>query len=151
VTRFDPVRLLKGLTGLEWSQPSTFAATGVHQGYRSVQLTDSGQPRSDLYAWVLDEFQPVWSAWLSLIEPGGYIVAHRDAGPYRERWHVPISTAGEGPDGVAVDGVPFRVDQSAPHSVVNKTDRPRIHLVIDRDVIVDPRPLRFETFKEPNG
>jgi hypothetical protein len=125
-----------------WSLPSTFAATGVHHGYRRVTLAHLVEP----FAFVLDAFAPVHDAWLSCIDPGGFIVPHRDAGPYRERWQVPIATAGtmtQGDITAAVDGCPFRVEHWAPHSVDNGSDHPRIHLVIDRDVILDRPAMPF--------
>lgn len=134
---------------MAWSEPSTVAATGVHHGYRSSQLVDAGRPRSTCFADVLAEFAPVYEAWVSWIDPGGFILLHCDAGPYRERWQVPISTAGGGPCGRAVDGQPFRVHQWEPHHVVNDTGRPRIHLVIDRDVIVDDSLTPFTVYEEP--
>lgn len=100
------------------------------------------------FRFALDEFEPVWSAWLSWIEPGGFIVSHIDAGPHRERWQIPITTAGTLNDVTAVDGFPFRVTHWEPHEVTNDTDRPRIHLVLDRDVIIRPAPARFSICKE---
>jgi hypothetical protein len=94
--------------------------------------------------FVLDSFAPVWTAWVSRVEPGGLIHRHIDAGPYRERWQVPIQPAGLMNGAEAVAGVPFNVKQWEPHSVQNATDRARIHLVIDRDVIVDSRQTPFQ-------
>lgn len=113
-----------------------------------MSLVDHGfrRPHAPLFADVLGEYDPVWAAWLSWLDPGGYIAPHTDAGPHRQRWHVPISTAGTGPSGPAIDGVPFRVEHWLPHQVDNPTDQPRVHLVIDRDVIVHPHltPFRIE-------
>jgi hypothetical protein len=129
-----------------WSLPSSFEATGAHHGYRRVVLAHLGP-----FRFVLDEYTPVHDAWLSWIDPGGYIVAHRDKGPHRERWQVPVSTAGwmeqNGVRSTATDGVPFRVEQWLPHAVGNPTTNPRIHLVIDRAPIANPDPSPFQ--KEP--
>jgi hypothetical protein len=91
---------------------------------------------------ILDRFAPVRDAWLSWIEPGGFILEHTDRGPFYERWQVPVVTAGtttqDGLTEASEDGVPFRVRHWLPHSVDNPTSSPRIHVVIDRDVLVDP-------------
>jgi hypothetical protein len=148
---FDPRRLRDALAVIPesaWSLPSSFADTGVHHGYRRVVLAEL-----EPFRFVLDEFAPVHDAWLSAIGPEGYIVVHCDKGPHRERWQVPVSTAGwmeqNGMRGNATDGVPFRVEQWSPHAVGNPTTKPRIHLVIDRDVIVNPDPSPF--WKESDG
>ena len=150
--RFDPAEIQAALAQVPpaaWSLPSTFAQTQVHHGYRRVVLLDIAEP----FRFVLDRFQPIKDAWLSWIDPGGFIVAHRDAGPYYDRWQVPISTAGVTEQATAeeaTNGVPFRVEHWRPHSVWNRTDRPRIHLVIDRAVIVNPArdPFRLCVNKE---
>ena len=149
---FDPEELraaLAAVTPRAWSQPSSFAQTNVHHGYRRVVLLELAEP----FRFVLDRFEPIRDAWLSWLDPGGFIVVHRDAGPYFDRWQVPISTAGwmeQGEAQTATDGVPFRVEHWRPHSVWNRTDRPRIHLVIDRDQVVNPSrdPFRICIDKE---
>lgn len=142
---FEPAALRDALARVPesaWSLPSSFTATGAHHGYRRVVLAELAP-----FRFVLDEFDPIHDAWLSSIEPGGYIVAHRDKGPHRERWQVPVSTAGwmeqNGMRSAAVDGVPFRVEQWLTHAVGNPTTRPRIHLVIDRAPIANPDPSPF--------
>lgn len=89
---------------------------------------------------LLAEFQPVREAWLSWIDPGGFVVEHVDGGPHYERWQVPFTEAGTlYEDGVAVahvPGVPFVVHHDRWHAVRNDDDTPRISLVIDRDVLV---------------
>lgn len=136
---FDPAELrdaLRRVPESAWSLPSSYRATAAHHGYRRVVLA-----HLDPFRFVLDQFEPVHDAWLSWIDPGGFIVPHRDKGPHRERWQVPVSTAGwmeqNGMRGTATDGVPFRVEQWRPHSVGNPTTNPRIHLVIDKAVIVN--------------
>jgi hypothetical protein len=130
-------RVLEAVDGL-WSLPSQAELVGgVHDGYRQVTCATHGTiTRLD---WLLEPFAPVWDAWLSWIEPGGWIAPHRDAGPHRERWQLPISPTGEA----------FRVEHWAPHAVWNDTPRPRVHLVVDRDVIVSDYPTRFELTDEP--
>jgi hypothetical protein len=104
-----------------------------------VSLVTGGKVKAPAapFRFVLEAFAPVWNAWLSRIEPGGLIHPHIDAGPYRERWQVPIQPAGVMNGVEAVSGVPFPVKHWEPHSVENTGDRPRIHLVIDRAVMVD--------------
>lgn len=136
---FEQGRLRDALAAIPesaWSLPSSYEATGAHHGYRRVVLAEL-----EPFRFVFDEFAPVADAWLSCIDPGGFIVRHRDKGPHKERWQVPVSTAGwmekNGMRGSATDGVPFRVEQWLPHAVGNPTTRPRIHLVIDRDIVAD--------------
>lgn len=132
----------------DWSLPSTIEGTGVHHGYRRSVVVEGGRLVRPAWREVLVEFEPVWSAWLSMIEPGGFILPHVDGGPYRERWQIPISTAGTMNGVEAVDGEPFRVRQWEPHRVDNPTDRPRIHLVIDRDVVLDIPTAPFRLMPE---
>ena len=144
---FDPSELHQALALVPpsaWSLPSTFEATKVHHGYRRVVLAHLGP-----FAGVLEQFAPVRDAWLSQVDPAGFIVPHRDAGPYYERWQVPIATAGymdQGTPEAATDGVPFRVHHWLPHSVANHSDKPRIHLIIDRNVLVPVQSQPFSLF-----
>ena len=156
--QLDPERLHAALAAIPedaWSLPSTYADTRVHHGYRRVVLVSAGQlwPYAPYFQFVLDHLAPIREAWLSRIEPGGFIAPHRDAGPWRERWQVPINAAGDwcaGETFTPADGVAFRVEHWAPHAVVNRTDRARIHLVVDRDIHI-PRPAEpFELFPVPN-
>ncbi len=148
--RFPEGQLLSALAAVSdhWSAPT--GPDDANPNYRVVSLVTGGQfwaPAAP-FMFVLDTFAPVWSAWVSRIEPGGLIHRHTDAGPYRERWQVPIQPAGVMNGREAVAGVPFRVKHWEPHSVENPTDRARIHLVIDRDVIVDGRPTPFHRQEE---
>lgn len=140
---FDVGRLFECLDGTKWSAPSDVRLTRAHHLYRQASDVD------DLarFKWVLSEFAPVKVAWLSWIEPGGFVVPHKDGGPYMERWQVPIQTSGrfvqDGELLGQVAGVPFRVEQWRPHEVVNDGDRPRVHLVIDRDILANDSSAPF--------
>lgn len=132
---------LAAIPATAWSKPSTFAATGVHHGYRRVALAKAGRllDAAEPFRFALEPFAPVWDAWLSSIDPGGFVVAHRDAGPHRERWQVPVTPA----------RAPFRVSHWEPHEVRNTTDHPRVHVVIDRDVVVRSERTPFELLEVP--
>jgi hypothetical protein len=138
-----------------WSLPSTYLETQVHHGYRRVVLVNAGQPRehAHLFQDVLDTYAPVREAWLSWLEPGGFIAPHRDAGPWRERWQVPIYAAGDwhGADTFTpTSGRAFPVEHWARHAVANRTDNPRIHLVIDRDIWLDKPAEPFAVYPVPD-
>ncbi|UGT65322.1 aspartyl/asparaginyl beta-hydroxylase domain-containing protein [Nocardia gipuzkoensis] len=156
--RFNPERLHAALAAISedaWSLPSAYSETRVHHGYRRVVLVSARQPwdHAALFSDVLAAFAPVWEAWLSWIEPGGFIAPHRDAGPWRERWQVPIGAAGEwhGDNRFRPEsGIPFVVQHWESHAVVNNTDQPRIHLVLDRDVWLDRAPEPFEVYPIPD-
>lgn len=152
---YDLVALRSAVDGIPegaWSSPSTFAQTKVHHLYSRIQLITGGVVQSsnaEAFAFVLRDFEPVDKAWLSWIDPGGYIVPHADAGPWKERWHVPIQAAGLFNDERPQDAVAFRVEHWLKHSVTNDTDHPRIHLVIDRDAVAGPDLITgFKTFEE---
>lgn len=154
---FDPVPLQKALVTIGpgvFCLPSTYRETGVHHGYRRLVLVSSGyyHPFAELFEDVLAAFAPVRDAWVSWIDAGGFIRPHRDGAPWRERWQVPIHAAGQfGGELVSrpVDGQAFPVTHFEPHWVLNDTDGPRVHLVIDRDVLLDRPPLPFELFPVP--
>lgn len=112
-------------------------------------LVSGGQwkPHADLFGFVWDAMNPVRDVTLSWIEPGGFITPHRDAGPWFERWQIPIVTSGGGLTGPPGDAFP--VTHWEPHFVTNRGDTARIHLVVDRDVLVDRDPLPFATFPVP--
>jgi hypothetical protein len=147
--RFNPEALQAALALIppaSWSLPSTVEATGVHHGYRRVV-----QVELDPFRFVLERFEPVRDAWLSSIDPGGFILIHSDAGPFYDRWQVPIATSGwmdQGSAEPASNGVPFRVDHWKPHSVANPGGAPRVHLVIDRDVVVNPARSAFRLYEQ---
>jgi hypothetical protein len=151
---YDPAALHAALAAVpagSWSLPSTYQGTGVHHGYRRVVLVSAcqRQPAADPFGWLLDEFGPVRDAWLSSIDPGGFIVPHRDAAPWFERWQMPIQASGLFDDYRPEDGRPFRVTHWREHSVWNDGDRPRIHVVIDRDIRLDLPPEPFAVFPVP--
>lgn len=141
---------LSRIPATSWSLPSHFSANGVHHGYRRVVLVNAGYtlPAAEPFQAVLDEFDPIREAWLSWIDPGGFILPHRDSAPWYERWQVPIATAGDMNGQPATDGTPFQVKHHIPHHVANGTERPRVHLVIDRDVPLELPPQPFEVFHE---
>lgn len=155
--RFDPDRLVSSLNQVPqsaWSLASTYTQTHVHHGYRRVGLVSAGQmqPHAHHFDFVWAALNPIWDAWLSWIEPGGFIIPHRDAGPWRERWQVPISAAGQWcaqETFTPQSGEAFPVTHWEPHAVVNHTDSPRVHLVIDRDVWVNQNALPFKIFPIP--
>lgn len=133
---------------LPLSDPSDIGQTGAHHGYRQVTLYAGGQPTEHAarFADLLADYEPIWDAWVSWIDPGGFVVRHVDAGPHRERWQVPIQPSGTLNDVYSTE--PFRVDQWNPHEVRNPGPGPRVHVVIDRDVIVRPERTRFRTLED---
>lgn len=154
---FNPGQLRDALAGLPedaWSLPSTYQETGVHHGYRRVVLVSAGHfnPYADLFGFVWDALHPVRDVTLSRLDPGGFIVPHRDAGPWLERWQVPIVAAGQwhGGGATALPGVAFQVCHWEPHAVTNREHRARVHLVIDRDIAIKRDPLPFEKFPIPD-
>jgi hypothetical protein len=146
---------LQRIPDTAWSLPSTYPNTDVHHGYRRVVLVSAGRlqpPHAELFAPVWERLAPVWDAWLSWIDPGGFIRPHRDGAPWRERWQVPIQPSGLwcGPVTFAPHpGEAFAVRHWEPHAVTNRGLRPRIHVVVDRDVFIEREPLPFTTFPIP--
>lgn len=145
---FVPAQLAAVPGQVTLSNPSTFAVTGVHHGYRQATLAAHGRIKIANLVWLLEPFAPVWDAWLSWIEPGGFILCHRDAGPHRQRWQLPINGNGTLNGEAAESGVPFRVHHHDWHSVANHDNAPRIVVVIDRDVIEHPERSPFELHQE---
>lgn len=146
---------LEQIPDTAWSLPSTFGETGVHHGYRRVVLVSAGQwqPHAELFAFVWDAMSPVADAWLSSIEPGGFIVPHCDGGPWKERWQIPIRAQGhwhgEAAAFAPISGEAFPVEHWKPHAVTNRSSEPRIHLVVDRNVPVNREPKPFALMPAP--
>ena len=155
--RFDAekmVSIIGQVPESAWSTPSAFRDTDVHHGYRRVPLVTAKYhyPVASLFDVVWDAFGPVRDATLSQLLPGGFIVPHRDAGPWLERWQIPIVVSGQwhsvDPPSV-VAGFPFMVKHWESHAVTNRGSVPRIHLVVDRDIPVCIESLPFATFPVP--
>lgn len=132
------------LDGVTLSQPSQYKLTGAHHGYRQATVAHNGRLNHPRFGVVLEPFQPVRDAWLSWIEPGGFVVCHIDAGPHYERWQLPITGFGSLNGERAEPGVPFRVHHDRWHHVRNDDTHPRVVLVIDRDTLAsrDRTPFR---------
>ena len=139
---YDVARLLESATQVELSNPSDEKQGSFHHGYRRNKAHVES-----VFEWVLKDFEPVKNVWLSHIEPGGYIPPHKDASPWLERWQIPIQPSGvfiiDGEEQEQVAGVPFRVAQWEWHSVT-VGDTPRVHLVVDRDIVAHAGTARFE-------
>jgi hypothetical protein len=157
VVGLDPADIPAVLATVDdlWSLPSRFAETGAHQGYSQITVALAGRIELPQFAPWLASFAPVRRAWLSRLDPGGYIVEHIDAGPHHERWQIPLTehgalSAGGVPAPVVV-GVPYRVRHDWWHSVANDSTGARVALVIDRDVMVQPSasPLRLKYKEAP--
>ena len=144
MTTYPIDRLFESAESLDLCKPSDRTQhDSFHHGYRRNK-----QRIEEAFGWVLDDFAPVANAWLSHIEPGGDIPLHRDASPWLERWQIPIQPAGsfiiDGEEQEQTAGVPFQVAHWLWHRVVNDTDRARIHLVVDRDVVAHEGKACFE-------
>lgn len=136
--KFDSDMLIRELESLPvaaWSLPSNYAVTGVHHNYCTMGIRNSGAwSASEAFPLVIREFEPIKQVSITKLMPGGFILPHTDAGPFYERWQVPIQVAGVFDDYEMQVGIPFRVEHWKIHSVWNDTDRERIHLLIDRDI-----------------
>ena len=127
---------------LVWSKPSTYSeGTGVHHGYSIAMAT----------GWLtgvqLDLSKPLSNAWYAKLDPGGFIVPHVDQGPWRERWHYPISGDGSVWQDWDNNGTAtlrhivsvgelfgaYRMNHHKPHAVYNPHDEPRIILIVEYD------------------
>ena len=149
---FQPEALVSALADLPWSawRAPQAGPESVNPGYRFAPLITGGwwKVGGERWRFVLDEFAPVWTAWLAIVPAGGFIAPHIDEGPFRERWHVPVIVAGTFNDEACEAGVAFPVQHWLPHKVDNPTDIDRVHLVIDRDVWVDVPDARFQRVEE---
>ena len=133
------------LDTIAWSQPSTYSeGTGVHHGYSTAKADPLASP-NNIFA---SGAEPI-NAWYAKLDPGGFIIPHIDQGPWRERWHYPISGQGrvwqEWDDdngrvsisNPAGPSTPYRMNHHRPHAVWNPTDEPRIILIVEYDNPVD--------------
>ena len=134
---YDVDKLFESLELVKFNKPSDRKAHpgAFHHGYRrNVQRNVN-----DAFGWVFEDFDPIDISWVSHIDPGGDIPPHKDASPWLERWQIPIQPAGtfiiDGEEVEQIAGVPFQVQHWTFHHVTNDTDRARIHLIIDRDVV----------------
>jgi hypothetical protein len=132
-----------------WTAPSNYQDNRIHHLYQRCDLVVAGEWRPEARGFYaeLGRWGGIHDAWISRIAPGGYIVPHTDASRWRERWHIPIQSAGvtvlNGVEHLPIEGHPLRVRHWQPHSVwcaVAKRDR--IHLVIDLDRYVGPDETR---------
>jgi hypothetical protein len=123
----------------------------VNPGYQFAPLIQQtvAKDAARLFRFVLDEFAPVWTAWLAKVPAFGFIGPHIDEGPYRERWHVPVLPSGTFDGFVVEAGVSFPVKHWVAHRVDNPTDSPRVHLVVDRDVWVGVPYAPFQRIEDP--
>lgn len=121
-------QVLEALVTANWTPPTVYATHKIGHG-RSTATIDQ-----DLLEGLLDE--PIHSGWWARLMPGGFVVPHRDVPPFRERWHFPIQPAGFfWESGMTFEPTePFMVHHWLPHAVWNPTDRPRIHLMIERAI-----------------
>ena len=125
---------------LAWSQPSTYSeGTGVHHGYSTAKADARSEWSVDIAAR-----GEVSKAWYAKLDPGGFIIPHVDQGPWRERWHYPISGKGRvwqessAQSQLAIQYInPYRMNHHLPHAVWNTFDEPRIILIVEYDNPVD--------------
>jgi len=144
---FDPGQLGNALAAVPpsaWALP--LGDDDVTPGYQLARLVTGCRfrPAGEVFRFVLDEFAPVFTAWLARVPAGSYIGPHIDEGPYHERWHVVVAAAGTFDGRQVVAGESFPVRHWRPHRADNPTSVDRIHIVIDRDVWVDVPPAPFQ-------
>ncbi len=122
-------QLHEALEKADWTEPTDYATHRIAHG-RSTATIDQ-----DLLEGLVDE--PIHSGWWARIMPGGFIVPHCDVPPYRQRWHFPVQPAGFfWEDGETREPTePFIVRHWLPHAVWNPTNAPRIHLMVEREVL----------------
>ncbi len=117
------------LRDIVWSQPSTYAANGVHEGYRTAPGTIDDL--SDMVGLV-----GVTKVWFGMLDPGGFIVPHIDASPWFRRWHYPLEAAGfvwHNGETLESPSEPFEIIHYEPHAVWNPTNKRRIHMLVETD------------------
>ena len=122
-------QLREALDAADWTDPTEYATHKIAHG-RSTAHIDQ-----DLLEGLVHD--PLHSGWWARIMPGGFIVPHCDVPPYRQRWHFPVQPAGFfWEDGETTEPTePFMVRHWLPHAVWNPPDTPRIHLMVEREVL----------------
>lgn len=132
-----------------YSQPSVYdgPAGCVHHGYSTAKADPLASPNNILASGA----EPI-NAWYAKLEPGGFIVPHIDQGPWRERWHYPISGQGyvwqewgvdqwrRGIASVVMPTDPYQMNHHRPHAVWNpltNLPEPRVILIVEFDNPVD--------------
>ena len=114
--------------GYDWSPASSWQFSEVSHG-RSLRPTSKDTP---LHYGIKE---PIHQAFYARLDPGGFVIPHIDAGPWFDRWHVPVEPAGgfwQSGEYLRPTEV-FQVKHWLPHAVFNDSDRPRVHLIVDRD------------------
>jgi hypothetical protein len=125
---------MKGVENVDWGEPTDFAShLASHRRYTTQASPTLALPEID---------GPYKAVFWAKLGAGGFIVPHIDAGPYYERWHIPVQPAGMfwELDTYFQPTEPFQVRHWLPHAVWNPTDTDRIHLIVDRDIIPPDAP-----------
>lgn len=125
-------------TDLPWSVPSRIEDNGVHNGYSTVPLLKGGKLQPAAKEWAQFLHGATWAV-VSKLSPGGYLLPHRDKGPYSHRIQIPLQAGGWYWDAYQgtrqMEPGPNVVRHHLPHCVWNDGPTDRIHLVIDRPPI----------------
>ncbi len=125
------------LDTLVWSEPSTYTeGTRVHHGYSTAPAPGEALPYPDQGGQPGYRNARVEKLWYAKLDPGGFIIPHVDKGPWRERWHYPISGQGsvwQKDIGTIQSHDPYRMNHHKPHAVYNPFDEPRIVLIVEYD------------------
>lgn len=126
----------EALEAAEWTNPTVFSKHGIAHGRSTAKAP------VELYQ-ELEVEPPYHNIWFAKIEPGGFVIPHIDAGPpFYDRWHYPVEPAGffyQEPE-LFWPTEKFRVKHWLSHGVGNPTDRPRIHLMVERKEVVWSEP-----------
>jgi hypothetical protein len=123
-----------------YSAPSLVAENGTHEGYQTQSLVMRGKHMVGSERHVKYLEGAYWAV-LSRLAPGGYLLPHRDKGPYYTRTHIPLEPAGwywdelGGAQRFDVVGQSYRVNHHRAHAVWNDSDTYRTTLVIDREPV----------------
>ncbi len=122
------------MRSIEWTPVSNYEDNEISHLRKTAKADPSTQVKLD---------PPIHRIWWAALEPGGFVVPHIDAGPpFYERWHFPVEPAGFfWEDGEYFEPTePFMVRHWLPHAVWNPTDKPRIHLMAEREVVPPEAP-----------